>query len=139
MFTLHVGRKELFTADDPRGRFAAIFEDHGEMGYFYAWELGAKQTIVDAVRIYNVTNVKDAPRPPELEIIWSSDGSKCALLINHHPHAVFDFVARRGYCRPNFPNFEDSHDWRRSDHRWSDDAAAWLAGDGTSSYRSWPR
>src|ERR1051326_4312493 len=116
-FNLHVGKKEFFAQDSPSGRFGAVFEDNGETGYFYAWEFGRKPNeIVDAVQIYNVANVTDAHRPSELEIIWSSDGSKCVLLINNYPHAVFDFVGRRGYCRTNFPNFKDSLDWCRSSH-----------------------
>jgi hypothetical protein len=39
----------------------------------------------------------------EVEILWSADRLKSALLINHLAYAVFDFFARRGYCRTNFP------------------------------------
>jgi len=125
--TLHVGRKELFHGDSPSGRYSAFFEDDGETGYFYAVDLENKTTrILDAVHIYNVANVTDTTQPSDLSIVWSRDGKKCALLINDHSHAVFDFVARRGYCRTNFPNFPDSDTWFSSTHTWSDDAAAWL-------------
>lgn len=127
---LRVGRKDLFTGDSPGGRFSAFFEDDGDTGYFYALDLErADNQILDAVQIYNVANVVDADRPSELSIIWSADGSKCALLINGYPHAAFDFVARRGYCRTNFPNFPDSDSWFTSNHEWSDDAIAWLWND----------
>jgi hypothetical protein len=127
MFTLHVGKKEFFSAHAPTDRFGAYFEDDGETGYFYALEFGRKPNeIVDALHIYNVRNVRDSHKPSELQIVWSSDGNKCALLINNHPHAAFDFLARRGYCRTNFPNFAGERDWQHSDHSWSDDAISWL-------------
>ncbi len=61
-------------------------------------------------------------------ILWSGDGIKCALLINAYPHAAFDFEAKRGYCRTNFPNFPKTSAgcWDSSDHHWSDEAIAWL-------------
>ncbi len=84
--------------------------------------------ILDAVHIYNVKNIVDRDKPSILCIVWSEDGNKCALLINDYPHAAFDFVAKRGYCRTNFPNFSHpgKDGWLRSDHSWSDDAVAWL-------------
>jgi hypothetical protein len=126
----HVGRKDLFQGDSPSGRFSAFFEDDGDTGYFYALDLERADAdqILDAVQVYNVANVVDADRPSELSIIWSADGLKCALLINDYPHASFDFAARRGYCRTNFPNFPDSDVWFKSSHEWSDVAIAWLRG-----------
>jgi hypothetical protein len=60
--------------------------------------------------------------------VWSEDGAKCALLINDYPHAAFDFAAKRGYCRTNFPNFPNKveRSWSESDHSWSDEAVVWL-------------
>ena len=118
----------MFHADSPAGRFSVFFEDDGETGYFYArdQQKGPENPVVDAVHIYNVANVTDAHRPSELSIVWSADGAKCALLINNYAHAAFDFAARRGYCRTNFPNFSNSDVWFGSDHTWSDDAVAWL-------------
>jgi len=129
---LHVGRKEMFQADSPAGRFSVFFEDDGETGHFYALDQqrGPENPIVDAVHIYNVGNVQDADRPSELSIVWSVDGEKCALLINDYPHAAFDFAAKRGYCRTNFPNFEDTGTWFGASHEWSDEAVAWLRADG---------
>ena len=88
--------------------------------------------ILDAVQIYNVENVVDRDRPSQVGIVWSSDGARCALLINNYPHAVFDFCAKRGYCRTNFPNFENPGDgsWIKADHSWSDEAVAWVGADG---------
>ena len=126
--TFTVGNEVWFAVDSPGGRYSAFFEDDGETGYFYAYDLNnSSRPILDAVHIYSVENVVDRVRPSVAEIVWSDDGSKCALIINRYPHAVFDFEAKRGYCRTNFPNFADQPevDWRKSDHSWSDGAAEW--------------
>lgn len=99
------------------------------LGYFYALDLlRTPNMILDSVHIYNVASVKDGGRPSELNISWSEDGSKCALFIIDYPHAVVDFSARKGYCRTNFPNFENRQDsdWDSSDHAWSEEAVFWL-------------
>jgi|HubBroStandDraft_1064217.scaffolds.fasta_scaffold00003_18 hypothetical protein len=127
--TFQAGTPILVQGDAPSGRFGAFFEDEGDVGYFYAVDLTRSENrILDAVHIYNVANVVDRDRPSSLSIVWSDDESKCALLINGYPHAAFDFAAKRGYCRTNFPNFPDPPDgsWLKSDHGGSDDAVAWL-------------
>jgi hypothetical protein len=57
-----------------------------------------------------------------VEILWSEDGLKSALLINDYPHAVFDFAAKRGYSRNDFLNFRPASlgDWDSSTHQWDD-------------------
>ncbi len=128
---LMVGSQIIFPCDSPDGRHSAFFEDEGETGYFYALDLlRTHNMILDAVHIYNVANVVDRDKPSQVEIVWSADGLKCALLINDYPHAAFDFSERRGYCRKNFPNFKNPKDgsWITADHSWSDEAIAWLRG-----------
>jgi len=93
----------------------------------------APSRAIDAVHKHNVANVTDRDRPSTLSIVWSADGCKCALLINGYPHAAFDFAAKRGYCRTNFPN-ETEGSWSKSDHSWSDDAIAWLGLKGRSRF-----
>jgi hypothetical protein len=126
---LRVGEKLLFSKNAPRGQYGSFFEDDGETGYFYALNVAVKDgVILDAVHICNVANVVDRDRPSTLSIVWSEDGSKCALLINDYPHAAFDFKKKQGYCRTNFPNFPECKkgEWWKSDHAWSDHAVAWL-------------
>ncbi len=124
------GDGSLLETTAPNGRFCAFFEDDGETGYFFAvddWRLD--NPILDAVHIYNKAQLTDRDETSVATIIWSPDSTKCALLINNYPHAVFDFSAQRGYCRTNFPNFprQNVQGWDQSDHSWSDEAAAWLA------------
>src|SRR5690349_1360992 len=105
--TLHVGTGTFVASDSPKGRWSSVFEDDGETGYFYARDLEMPdKQILDAVHIYDVSRIVDRERPSIVQILWSTNGSKCALLINRCPHAVFDFDAKRGYCRTNFPNFD---------------------------------
>jgi hypothetical protein len=130
--SLLVGNPIIIAADAPDGGHSAFFEDDGETGYFYAVDLArTEDPIVDAVWIYNVKNVVDRDRPSQVGIIWSEDGARCALLINDYPHAAFDFAAKRGYCRTNFPNFKNPDDgnWVTADHSWSDEAVSWLRQD----------
>jgi hypothetical protein len=127
--TFRPGDQTSFGSDSFTHPHSAFFEDDGESGYFYAMDLTrSDDMILDAVHIYNVANVSDRDRESSISIVWSADGMQCALLINGYPHATFDFGAKRGYCRTNFPNFPNtpSSCWDSSDHSWSDEAVAWL-------------
>lgn len=127
--TLTVGSPIIIQQDSPNSRYSAFFEDDGETAYFYAVDSSrSSEPTLDAVLVYNVDNVVDRDKPSKVNVVWSDDGMRCALLINEYPHAAFDFSLRRGYCRTNFPNFENSEDdsWIQADHAWSDDAVSWL-------------
>jgi hypothetical protein len=63
----------------------------------------AENPIQQALHIYNVQNVTDRAKESTVVLTWSADGQKACLLLNNYPHAVFDFEAKRGYCRTNFP------------------------------------
>ena len=118
---IKVGEEQTLFADSPQGRFATVFEDDGETGYFYA--LDAKKEvnqICDALHIYDVAAVADRHLPSKIEIVWSADGLKSALLIDDYPHAAFDFAARRGYCRSGLPPADKN--WSGHDHQWTDEA-----------------
>jgi hypothetical protein len=124
------GDKVFLAVDAPGQLWSAFFEDDGETGYFYAVDLTRSENmILDALHVYDVANITDRDRPSTLTIVWSEDGFKCALLINGYPHAAFDFTAKRGFCRTNFPNFpsQSTDCWPSSDHRWSDAAIAWMS------------
>ncbi|MCB1020562.1 MAG: DUF2251 domain-containing protein [Acidobacteria bacterium] len=118
---IKVGEEAVVISESTSEPWASFFEDDGETGYFYAMDLGQDGKIVDAVQIYDVKSVVDRTRESGVEIIWSADGLKSMLLINRYPHAVFDFSAKRGYCRTGFPNFpQGASDWRRYGHEWDD-------------------
>jgi hypothetical protein len=80
--------------------YGAVFEDDGETGYFYGLDFSQQeQPIVDARHIYDIEQVTDRATASVVQIAFSADGLKAALIINKYPHAVIDFAARRSYCR----------------------------------------
>jgi hypothetical protein len=102
--TIHVGQPVVVEGPAPNTHYGAVFEDDGATGYFYGLDFTrAEQPIADARHIYNVEQVTDRHRPSVVQIAWSPDGRKAALVINQYPHAVIDFAARRSYCRTGFP------------------------------------
>lgn len=119
--TITVGEETTIFGESPKGKFATVFEDNGETGYFYALDTQkSDDQICDAVHIYNVEGIVDKEIPSKFEIIWSDDGLKSVLLINDYPHAVFDFDQKRGYCRTNFP--PSNKNWTAFEHEWTDEA-----------------
>jgi len=105
------GMKARYASDSPTAQFSAVFEDDGDTGYFYAHDRSHGGRILDAVQICNVSSVVDKDRESSAEIVWSRDGLKAVLLINDYPHAITDFLARRSYCRTEFPS--PPPDWNR--------------------------
>ena len=129
---VYLGMPTVVEAYADRSPYAALFEDDGEIAYFYAMDtrLG-EQAVLDAVHVYNVCEVLDHAHdgldlhvPGEVEIVWSPDQARVALLINGHPHAAFDFTARRAYCRSNFP---PGSRWSEAGHAWDDAAIDFLS------------
>jgi hypothetical protein len=119
--TIKVGEPVTVEGPSPRSTFGVVFEDDGEAGYLYGVDFAREgNPILDAMHIYNVEQVTDREKPSLVKLVWSGDGLKAALLINNYPHAIFDFDARRGYCRTGFPPADPS--WTQFDHSW-DDAA----------------
>lgn len=131
------GQHCYLASDSPLKPYSAFFEDDGETGYFYAWEQHAEGDgrILDAVHVYNVASIVDAERPSTADIVWSADGMKVVLLINAYPHAAFDFDAKRGYCRTNFPNCRQhsGEGWRTASHEWDDAVMNYFSPVGTDS------
>jgi hypothetical protein len=113
--------------------FAALFEDDGKVGCFYGMDRRLGDAgIVDSVHIYHVTALLDHPvaeldvyAPCDVEIVWSPDERRVALLMNGRAQAAFDFEAKRAYCRSNFPM---SSSWSSGGHSWDDRAVDFLDG-----------
>lgn len=120
---LIVGVPTVVEAPAPDGPLLAVFEDDEDTGYFYAVDTKADgNPIQDAVQIYNVVSVTDREKASLVKVGWSADSKKAVLLINDFPHAIFDFEARRGYCRTAYPAPNPSSDWGKHNHEWSEDA-----------------
>jgi hypothetical protein len=122
-----VGSPLVVEGGSPNGHFVAVFEDDGQTGYFYALDMSvAGDPIQDALHIYNVSQTADKEMASTVKIGWSGDSQKVMLLINNHPHAVFDFDKRQGYCRSAFPPVSPSKDWSKDGHGWDDSAIEML-------------
>jgi len=116
--------------------WTVVFEDEGIAGYFYACDRShekLEESVLDAMLIYNVgalaASDKQLKRPiPEriASVEWSRDGLKAVLYLDGFAQGLYDFGARRGHCRMNFPNFlgDEGDFWNRSSHAWSDAALA---------------
>ena len=118
-----VGEPLILESPSPTAAFGVVFEDDGDTGYLYGVDLSrTPQTILDALPIYNVAQVFDRDASWTIQIVWSSDGLRAALLLNLHPHAIFDFEAHRGYCR--MKSSTSGSGWAQHDHAW--DENAWL-------------
>jgi len=124
--TLRVGRPLVVDADSPAGRYAAVFEDDGESGLFYAVDTDVEDAnpVQDALLVYVAVDVTDAALESTLEIGWSDDGRKALLLINDQPHAAFDFDRRQGWCLTGLPEAAVNKSWSKSERQWSEDVEA---------------
>jgi len=119
--TIQAGEEVVIEGPSPSASFSVVFEDDGETGYFYGLDTSRQDgPILDALHIYDVAAVTDRDIPSQVRIIWSADGLKAALAINSYVHAVFDFEAKRGYCRDGFP--EPLGNWSEQGHNWDDRA-----------------
>ena len=117
-----VGSTCLIESMSPVTAFAVIFEDDGTAAHFHGLDTSDTTLELDLLHIYDVQMVEDKKEPIQIRIIWSDDGYKAALTINGRGHGVFDFEARRAYCRNNKPKQNSS--WTRYDHEWSDEVEA---------------
>jgi hypothetical protein len=126
--------RAFLSSDSTVVPWTVVFEDEGVAGYFYACDRSQEQhdhAILDAMLIYNVAALakSDAenqrPEPQRIASVeWSRDGMQAVLYLDGTAQALYDFRARCGYCRMNFPNFleEQGDTWKKSSHAWSDNA-----------------
>jgi len=115
------GEDTFIESVSSENNYAVVFEDDTETGYFYAIELSKEsgaQQILDAVHIYEVADIEPVKRPGQINIVWSTDWLRCALLINNYCHAVFDFANHGGYCRNGFP--PPNEIWTKGDRTLTD-------------------
>jgi hypothetical protein len=95
--------EDLFVeSHSPENAFGVVFEDDGEAAYFYAVE---KDREGDGVQVLDALHIFEGGGEPakHLQIVWSRDWLKCALVIDGQCHALFDFEAHGGYNINEFP------------------------------------
>lgn len=118
---------ESFSPESPYG---VVFEDDGQTAYLYAVEKdkeGESLRVLDALHIRETggelaespaqeSGGPDAPqKPSKLQIVWSRDWMKSALVIDGLCHALFDFIAHGGYNINEFPPPNDF--WTQGDRK----------------------
>ncbi len=126
----------FLSSNSPTVPWTVVFEDEGVAGYFYACDRSQEvfeNSILDAMLIYNVAALAksdaelERPEPERIaSVAWSPNGLQAVLYLDGTPQGLFDFEARCGYCRMNFPNFVDTEAdrWRKSSHAWNESALA---------------
>ncbi len=128
--TFRLGRAFL-SSNSTQVPWTVVFEDEGVAAYFYACDRSREtqeESILDAMLVYNVDTARkaaggDAEKEFLASVQWSKDGLQAALYLDGTAQAIFDFGARCGYCRMNFPNFleEQGSAWRKASHAWDED------------------
>src|SRR5262249_11496015 len=119
------GEAIMLEGPSPCAPFSAMFEDDGDTGYFYALDpTRVDGRIIDALHVYNVKAVVVRQQYSQARIAWSGEGRRFALFINDYPHASFDLVKNRGYCRTGFP--PPSGGFSSDGHEWSDEVLAFF-------------
>jgi hypothetical protein len=101
----------------PENAFGVVFEDDGDTAYFYAVERdqeGTGMQVLDALHIFEGTG-----GPAKLQIVWSRDWLKCALVIDGKCHALFDFETHGGYNIDEFP--PPNGIWTHGDRKLTDE------------------
>jgi hypothetical protein len=121
------GEDLFLESHSPENPFGVVFEDDGETAYFYAVEKdkeGAGLRILDALHIHD--NEREGGNDGEagagsrkLQVVWSRDWMKCALVIDGFCHAVFDFEAHGGYNLDEFP--PPNEIWTQGDRKLTDE------------------
>ncbi len=101
-----IGEETFIESISPENNFEVIFEDDTESGYFYGAERN-KETkelrILDMLLISDVESIDESEKIATLALIWSTDWTKCGLILNNYCHAVFDFADNGAYNRHEFP------------------------------------
>ena len=117
--------RAFLSSNSPAVPWTVVFEDEGIAGYFYACDRSQQtqeESILDAMLIYNVGALKDAATERLAAVEWSKNGQQAVLYLDGTAQALFDFAARAGFCRMDFPNYLADDQWRKTSHAWSDAA-----------------
>jgi hypothetical protein len=119
--------RAFLSSNSPAVPWTVVFEDEGIAGYFYACDRSQQtqeHSILDAMLIYNVGSLNNPEAERLAAVEWSKDGQRAVLYLDGTAQALFDFAARTGHCRMNFPNFQQQQgdQWQKASHAWSDAA-----------------
>jgi len=119
------GEETFIECVSSENNYSVIFVDDTDTGYFFAGERDSNTgelRILDGLHIYNIEEVDEKDRPGKINILWSTDWLKCALVINNYCHAVFDFEQQGGYNRNEFP--PPNNIWTKGERTLTDEMIA---------------
>jgi hypothetical protein len=103
----------------PENSFGVVFEDDGDAAYFYAVEKDKEGTGVQILDALHISEGGGEGEPGRLQIVWSRDWLKCALVIDGQCHALFDFETHGGYNINEFP--PPNGIWTQGDRKLTDE------------------
>ena len=83
----------LVAALDSNGKRAAVFEDEGETGYLYVYSVG-EAAVQAHVHIYDCSDALQIAKD-SVEVLWSTDESKCAVRIWGQLRGIIDLRMRK--------------------------------------------
>ena len=113
--SIQIGTPIVLPCPSPLTSHAVVFEDDGETGALYGMDRSLDFHVPAPPEIYTVDDIENRDREALLEVIWSEDGLKAVLCVDEDPEAVFDFEAKRAYCRSGLPEphpaYTDTHEW----------------------------
>ncbi len=119
--------RAFLSVNSPTVPWTVVFEDEGPAGYFYACDRSQttqEDSILDAMLLYNVGALANPENERLAAVEWSRNGLEAVLYLDGTAQALYNFAARTGHSRMDFPNFlgAQGDQWNRSTHAWSDDA-----------------
>jgi hypothetical protein len=103
--------------ESSQGQSKVVFRDSGGEAYFSGGDATGEQC---RLLIYSRAQLPSTNGQLLTQIAWSPSGSQAMLLVNQQPQAVFDFAAKRAYCRTSAA--APKSQWEALGHKWSEDA-----------------
>lgn len=95
-----IGTECFVDSVSPSTHFAAVFEEDGDTGYFYALDTSlVGQQILHALHVYDVGRETARGDVIRLEIVWSADGLHAGLKGDGQLRAVLDFSSSTSWQR----------------------------------------
>ncbi len=117
------GQETHFESFAMETRYGVVFEDDGEAAYLYGVakdKEGTDLIILDALHIFEMEEGEQLMQQPRMvQILWSRDWLKCALIIDGYCHALYDFETHGGYNINEFP--PPNNFWTKGGRQLSDD------------------
>jgi hypothetical protein len=109
--TLHVGALTVIETFADRTPYGVVLEDDGEVAYFYGLDTRrGDRAVVDSLYLYCVSDLEQHPRedlkievPCDVEIVWSADQERVALLMNGRAEACLRLCRQAGVLPQQFP------------------------------------